>query len=162
MSGRHPLWAPWRMAYVGERGPRECIFCEPSSPRTDRERLILHRAASCFVLLNRYPYSTGHLMVAPYRHVARLEDLSAKEQSDLMGRISDAVGTVQKVYDCDGLNIGANLGAVAGAGFAGHLHFHVVPRWEGDVNFMTVLAETRVIPEHLETVFDRLASEFVE
>ena len=159
---QRPLWAPWRMTYLESDRPDECIFCESSSPQSDRERLIVHRGQTVFVLLNRYPYAAGHVMVAPYVHCARLEDLAAEVQADLVERISDASRILEKITNCDGLNIGANIGAAAGAGFEEHLHFHLVPRWVGDVNFITVFGETRVIPKHLDTIFDELSTEFGE
>lgn len=158
-----PLWAPWRMQYVEGAGePGRCIFCEPPEPVSDRERLVLYRAEHVFVLLNRYPYAPGHLMVAPYAHIARLHELDAATQRDLVARIGDSERILRERYRCDGLNIGANLGRAGGAGFEEHIHFHLVPRWEGDHNFMTVLGEIRVIPTHLETIYAELAERFRE
>ena len=162
MSGRSPLWAPWRVAYIEGDRSGGCIFCEPAPPRSDRERLIVHRGSHVFVLLNRYPYAAGHLMVAPYAHTARPEELASEVQADLMGRVADAVQILQAASHCDGFNVGANLGSAAGAGFAEHLHFHVVPRWTGDVNYMTVIGETRVISKHLETSCDEIGARFSE
>ncbi len=157
-----PLWAPWRMDYVASAVPPGCIFCEPEPPISDRERLILWRGRHVFCLLNRYPYAPGHLMVAPYAHTARLEDLAPDAQADLIARIADGARILAKTYGSEGLNIGANLGAAAGAGFADHLHFHLVPRWAGDTNFMTVVGELRVIPQHLERIYEELAEPFAE
>jgi len=112
------------------------------------------------VLLNRYPYSAGHLMVAPYAHEARIGALDAPTQAEVMGLIAEASRILETTYNCDGLNVGANLGAAAGAGFADHLHFHLVPRWRGDVNFMTSVGEIRVIPSHIDRIFDELAPRF--
>jgi ATP adenylyltransferase len=150
------------MTYLESDHSGECIFCEPNAPRSDRERLILQRGQNVFVLLNRYPYSAGHMMVAPYTHSARLEDLDPEVQADLMGRIVDTSRVLEKAFNCQGMNIGANIGAAGGAGFAEHLHFHLVPRWTGDVNFMTVVGEIRVIPKHLDTIFDELSAQFEE
>jgi ATP adenylyltransferase len=150
------------MTYLESDRSDECIFCESPSPRSDRERLIVHRGQTVFVMLNRYPYAAGHVMVAPYLHCARLEDLAKDVQADLMGRISDASRILEKLTSCDGVNIGANIGTAAGAGFEEHLHFHLVPRWVGDVNFITVFGETRVIPKHLDTTFEELSTAFKE
>ena len=163
MEGRRPLWAPWRMEYIrSATQPGRCIFCEPEQPVPDSERLLLHRSSHALVLLNRFPYAPGHLMVAPVSHTARVEDLDAQTQAAIMARLGAAARIVKKHYACDGFNIGANLGRVAGAGFADHLHFHLVPRWEGDHNFMTVVSEIRVIPMHLERMYDELRPDFEE
>jgi ATP adenylyltransferase len=168
-DGRRPLWAPWRVEYVGTvGGERRCIFCEPAdpegrpvrAPESDRSRLIVHRGRHSFVLLNRYPYASGHLMVAPYRHAAKLYDLEPEERAELLTRLGDCERILEKLYHCEGMNVGANIGTAAGAGFADHLHFHLVPRWSGDVNFMTAVGEIRVIPEHLERAYDELAAAF--
>ena len=160
---RRPLWAPWRIEYIERaRGPQRCIFCEPPAPVADRARLILHRGRTAFVLLNRYPYAPGHLMVAPFAHCARLHDLDAVSQAEVMSLLARSARILEATYNCDGLNVGANLGAAAGAGFADHIHFHLVPRWRGDVNFMTSVGEIRVIPTHIERSFDELSSAFRE
>ncbi len=158
-----PLWAPWRMQYI-EAGsePRACIFCEPSEPLSDAQRLVLHRSEHVFVLLNRFPYSPGHLLVAPYAHVGLVEELNTETQRDLMARISDSARLLRAQYDCEGLNIGANIGRAGGAGFEAHVHFHLVPRWSGDHNFMTVVGEIRVIPKHLEKIYEELLERFQE
>jgi ATP adenylyltransferase len=151
------------MEYIRQVGaPKACIFCEPDPPVGDRARLILHRGEHVMVLLNRYPYAPGHLMIAPYAHSAQLEDLEPAAQAELMTRLGEAAAIVRKQYACEGMNVGANLGRVAGAGFAEHLHFHLVPRWEGDHNFMTVVSEIRVIPTHLERIWDELQPPFAE
>jgi len=161
-TGR-PLWAPWRVDYIeGARGPRGCIFCEPATPVADRERLILFRGRHVFVSLNRFPYAAGHLMVVPSAHLGRLHDLDADTRTELMARVTQSAEILEATFACEGLNIGANLGKAAGAGFAEHLHFHVVPRWSGDVNFMTSIGELRVIPTHIERTYDRLLPAFSE
>ncbi|HTO55770.1 MAG TPA: HIT domain-containing protein [Myxococcota bacterium] len=162
-DARRPLWAPWRIEYV-EHGheARRCIFCEPEEPVPDRQRLILYRGKSAFVLMNRYPYSPGHLMVAPFAHSGRIHALEPDTQAELMTLVAQATRILEATYNCDGLNVGANLGAAAGAGFADHLHFHLVPRWRGDVNFMTAVGEIRVIPTHIERSFDELLPAFAE
>ena len=162
-DARRPLWAPWRIEYVEHvRDPRRCIFCDPQEPVDDRARLILHRGQSAYVLLNRYPYSPGHLMVAPFVHSGRIDELDAATQAELMALLASSARILESTYNCDGLNVGANLGAAAGAGFADHLHFHLVPRWRGDVNFMTTVGEIRVIPTHIERTYDELAPAFAE
>lgn len=163
MGERAPLWAPWRMEYIEGHGAAEgCIFCTAPGAATDRQRLILQRGPHAFVMLNRFPYSAGHLMVSPYAHVARLDGLEPIVLADLMAQVASAARVLEVGYGCEGLNVGANLGTAAGAGIADHLHFHLVPRWAGDTNFMTVVGETRVIPEHLERTYERLAPLFRE
>jgi len=150
------LWAPWRMEYILSPKEDSCIFCTPLQQRDDRRNLILHRGKESFIILNRYPYTNGHLMVAPYRHIGLLEELSAEEVKDLMINIQLSIRVLKGAMSPHGFNIGANVGKVAGAGVEGHVHFHIVPRWEGDTNYMPVLASTRVIPEHLQQTYDRL------
>jgi ATP adenylyltransferase len=122
--------------------------------------LIVHRGRAVFVLLNRFPYAAGHLMIAPYAHVARLAALERAARDELAARLADCERVLEEETSCEGINVGANLGRAAGAGFADHLHFHLVPRWGGDTNFMTSIGELRVIPEHLERTYERLASRF--
>jgi ATP adenylyltransferase len=160
VEGRQPLWAPWRLEYVAGAPAARCIFCEPAPPVSDRERLILARGERTFVLLNRFPYAAGHLMVAPYAHVSRLHALDAPSRAELVERVAECERVLEGALGCEGINVGVNLGRAAGAGFADHLHVHLVPRWNGDTNFMTVVAELRVIPEHLERSFERLAPHF--
>jgi ATP adenylyltransferase len=157
-----PLWAPWRLEYVEGGGGGGCIFCEPSEPKPDRERLILHRGRHAIVRLNRFPYAAGHLMVSPVAHRARLSELEPEARLELATRLAQCERILEEAFRCDGLNVGANLGAAAGAGFADHLHFHVVPRWRGDVNFMTSIGEIRVIPAHIERSYERLLPAFRE
>ncbi|MEE8556617.1 MAG: HIT domain-containing protein [Myxococcota bacterium] len=162
MTERAPLWAPWRMEYVGGPKSQTCIFCEPEEPVSDRERLVLYRGTHVLAMLNRYPYAVGHLMVAPYAHVGQLFELPNEVQGELIGCTSACQRILQEAYDPGGINLGGNFGSAAGAGFADHLHLHLVPRWVGDTNFMTVVAETRVIPEHLELTYEELAPRFAE
>ena len=150
------LWAPWRMEYILSPKEDSCIFCTPLQQRDDRRNLILHRGKESFIILNRYPYTNGHLMVAPYRHIGLLEELSTEEIKDLMVNIQLSIRVLKGAMSPHGFNIGANVGKVAGAGVENHVHFHIVPRWEGDTNYMPVLASTRVIPEHLQQTYDRL------
>jgi ATP adenylyltransferase len=149
------LWAPWRMAYVGGPKPPGCIFCNALTTSDPRQHLVLAQRPAV-VMLNKFPYANGHLMVAPPQHVARLTDLTPVEHQRLMEVLQRVSGLMADVFRPDGMNIGMNLGAAAGAGVADHLHWHLVPRWMGDTNFMPLLGEVRVIPEHLEAVYDRL------
>jgi len=150
------IWAPWRMSYINNNtADHGCIFCP--SDTADRERLILARSDTSLMMLNRYPYTGGHLMVAPLRHTAGLDDLEDTELLDLMHLLRKGKSLLQRVAKPDGFNIGINLGKAAGAGVEEHLHIHIVPRWNGDSNFMTVVGDVRVIPEGLMTCFDQLA-----
>jgi ATP adenylyltransferase len=155
------LWTPWRYQYIVASGePCECVFCAAGRSTDDRASLVVHRAAHHFVILNRFPYTSGHVMVVPYAHVANLEDLPGESPAEMMALARDAVQHLREVYRPEGLNLGMNLGTCAGAGIAGHLHMHVLPRWTGDTNFMTVTAETRVLPEALDTTWERLKAAF--
>jgi ATP adenylyltransferase len=159
VCGPARLWAPWRAAYLHAAGkPRQgCIFCFDSlRVRERRSRLVLYAGPLALVMLNRYPYNNGHLMIAPRRHLASPELLDRAERAALAELQAMAVELLRPTFKCDGFNLGANLGRSAGAGFADHMHWHVVPRWDGDVNFMPVLAATRVISQHLEETFDLL------
>ncbi|MBI5014293.1 MAG: HIT domain-containing protein [Deltaproteobacteria bacterium] len=155
-----PLWAPWRVEYV--RGPKAegCVFCRALAAGEDREHLVLHRGESTFVVLNRFPYTSGHLMVVPRRHVALPEDLSAAEASELWAMLATSKRALDAFLAPQGYNVGLNLGAAAGAGVADHLHLHVVPRWVGDTNFMPVIGDVRVVSQHLLDVYDGLAARF--
>lgn len=156
------LWAPWRMEYIlGKREPY-CIFCPEGGGLSDAERLILYRGRWTMVMMNKYPYNNGHLLVAPWRHVAGLEDLTEEEMSDLMKKMQMVIKILRRQMHPDGFNVGLNLGAAAGAGVESHLHFHVVPRWEGDTNFMTVFADVRSIPEHLHQTYEKLRPHFAK
>lgn len=155
------LWAPWRVEYVTKAAEsRGCIFCERPARQRDEENLIVWRGEGCFVILNRFPYNNGHLMVAPYRHVARLDELADGEILELWRLVSVGISVIEEEMNAEGFNVGINQGKAAGAGVEGHLHVHVVPRWEGDTNFMPVLAETKVIPEHLAVTWRRLREGF--
>ncbi len=152
------LWAFWRAEYVkvAAREDMGCIFCELPKRSDDRENLILLRGERAFVLLNRFPYNPGHLMVAPYRHVPSLEDLTPQEALEVWELTVKSMRALREAFSPHGFNIGVNVGRVAGAGFEGHVHVHVVPRWNGDTNFMPVIAETKVISESLERVYEEL------
>jgi ATP adenylyltransferase len=157
-----PLWAPWRMEFIRSEKPKECIFCTfPAAPEAeDRKNLLVHRSPQAFTLLNKFPYNSGHVMVIPRAHVADLGALEPEAWADLQGELRRACAVVKAVYRPDGLNVGMNLGRVAGAGIEDHLHWHVVPRWNGDNNFMPVLADTRVVVEALDEAWQRLTAGF--
>lgn len=154
------LWAPWRMEYILDEKVSGCIFCRGCDGADDRQSLILHRSDTSFVMMNRYPYVNGHLMVAPRLHTGSLHDLSPEELLDLMetARLCQRVLTAE--MNPGGFNVGFNLGSAAGAGIADHLHLHIVPRWAGDTNFMTVVGDVRVLPEALAAQYDRLLPRF--
>lgn len=151
------LWAPWRMEYILSEKETECIFCVGLS---DEAELTLYKGDLSMVMMNKYPYINGHLLVAPVRHVASLDELNAQEMGDILKTVKDSIGVLKKVMNPDGFNVGLNLGVVAGAGVEQHLHFHIVPRWHGDTNAMTVFAEVRVIPEHLKATYQNLKPHF--
>jgi ATP adenylyltransferase len=150
------LWAPWRGAYVMAPKADGCIFCDALAAGDDRGRLIVHRAPHAFIMLNQFPYNSGHVMVVPYRHAARLDALSEDEAGALVAVTALAVRALEAALAPQGFNIGLNLGRAAGAGVEDHLHVHVVPRWVGDTNFMPVVAATKVLPQHLAETYDRL------
>lgn len=155
------LWSPWRYQYITKAGPSQgCIFCGKSSASEDRANLIVFRAELNFVLLNLYPYATGHLMIAPYAHVGTLEETDELTAAEMMLLARKAEQCLREVYGAPGFNMGMNIGACAGAGVAGHIHMHVLPRWPGDVNFMTTVGETRVLPEDLATTYEKLSRAF--
>ncbi len=154
------LWAPWRLEYI-ERASTEgsnggCIFVDLPAEQNDRENLILHRGEHAFVMLNRFPYTSGHLMVAPYQHTANLSELSDAEQLEIQQLVTRAVEWITAAYRPQGFNIGVNLGEAGGAGIPTHVHWHIVPRWSGDTNYMTTVGSVRVLPQSLEDSYDRL------
>src|SRR5512138_268572 len=153
-----PLWAPWRMEFIRAAKPDGCIFCDfpAQGEASDRRNLIVHRSARSFTILNRFPYNAGHLMVIPRAHVADFALLDREARADLHDELARAVEVLQRVAKPDGLNVGMNLGKSAGAGIVDHMHYHVVPRWAGDNNFMPVLADVRVIVEHLDETWERI------
>ena len=157
-----PIWAPWRIEYIRSEKPKGCIFCEfpAASEADDRKNLVVHRSSLTFTCLNRYPYNSGHLMVIPKLHVAELGALPPDVHAELGDELRRAVAVVQAVYRPEGVNVGMNLGRAAGAGIADHLHWHVVPRWVGDNNFMPVLADQRVVVEALDEAWTRLRAGF--
>ncbi|HNU08212.1 MAG TPA: HIT domain-containing protein [Pyrinomonadaceae bacterium] len=161
------LWSPWRYDYITKdiansaADPCDCVFCRIlESSAGDKEKFILHRAEHNFVILNIYPYITGHLMIVPYEHLANFDELSTPVSNELTEITKRCQSILREVYRPDGFNIGMNLGKAAGAGVAGHLHQHILPRWSGDSNFMTSIAQTRTIPEALTMTFEKLSSRF--
>lgn len=144
------------MEYILGHKQQGCIFCPPAATEGDRERLLLYRGRLSRVMMNRYPYNNGHLLVFPASHVPGLEGLSTEEMADLFLTVRSSIGVLRESMNPDGFNVGINLGRVAGAGVEEHVHFHIVPRWSGDTNMMTVLGDVRVIPEHLLATYDRL------
>jgi ATP adenylyltransferase len=153
------LWAPWRLEYITSGKQEECIFCTKPA-LDDEDALIVRRGDRCFVMLNAFPYASGHVMVAPYGHVGDLTDLDDATSSELISLTQEGLRAIEHAYGPEGYNVGANLGTVAGAGVADHVHFHVVPRWEGDTNFMPVLGDVRVLPESLDDTYRRLKEAF--
>ena len=159
---QQPLWAPWRMEFIRSEKPTGCIFCEflAAPPADDRKNLVVHRSTHAFTCLNKYPYNSGHVMVIPRAHLAELSALGPVEWADLQEELRRATEVVRAVYRPEGLNVGMNLGRSAGAGIVDHLHWHVVPRWIGDNNFMPVLADMRVVVEALDEAWQRLYAGF--
>jgi ATP adenylyltransferase len=153
-----PLWAPWRMEFIAAEKPKGCIFCDfPAAPEAeDRRNLVVHRGAHAFVVLNRFPYNSGHLMVVPRRHGADLQALQPAEYAGLMEEVRRAAAVLEAAYRPEGINVGMNLGRAAGAGIVDHLHWHLVPRWVGDNNFMPVLGDIRVMVDHLDRTWEKV------
>jgi ATP adenylyltransferase len=163
------LWSSWRSQYIqgfkdeSECGEKPCIFCfAKENPEHDADLLVVARRKLCFVMLNRFPYNGGHVMIAPYRHIGDLEELSIEEMTDIMLVVKETTKVLCKVSKPNGFNIGANIGRVAGAGIPGHIHFHVVPRWNGDTNFMSVVSDTKVVSQSLVETQMVLSSVFSE
>ncbi|KAF0218918.1 MAG: histidine triad (HIT) [Geobacteraceae bacterium] len=155
------LWAPWRIEYILNEKPPGCIFCVTDEAEKDREKLILHRTPLSFVMLNRYPYTNGHLMVAPFRHTSDMNSLSDGEMLDLFSTLRLCRNVLQETSQPQGFNVGINLGKAAGAGVDEHIHIHIVPRWNGDTNYMSVIADLRVMPENLMATYDGLLPGFM-
>ncbi|HIJ57943.1 MAG TPA: HIT domain-containing protein [Deltaproteobacteria bacterium] len=151
------MWAPWRMEYIQGRKDESCIFCKAIS---EQDELTLYKGSTTLVVMNKYPYINGHMLVAPNRHLSSLEQLSRSEKGDLLQTVDQSIAVLKTVMHPDGFNVGLNLGKVAGAGVESHLHFHIVPRWLGDTNALTVFAEVRVIPEHLKSTYNNLKPYF--
>jgi ATP adenylyltransferase len=155
------LWTPWRYAYVsGAEKTSACVFCEAANGSDDEKNLIVHRAQYCFVILNAYPYTPGHVMVVPYAHLDELTKLPAEAATEMMALSQRMEALLRQLYRPDGINLGMNIGKAAGAGIAGHIHMHVLPRWVADANFVSVVCETRVLPEILEDTWKRMTAAF--
>lgn len=152
------IYSTWRSEYIGRDKHNEgCAFCLALKEQDSPENLIFHRGETCFIILNLFPYTSGHLMVVPYTHTNQLSDLPAETLNEMMQLVQKAVRVLEEVYHPQGFNVGLNLGSAAGAGIAAHMHMHVVPRWQGDANFMSVIGQTRVMPEDLELTYQRLS-----
>jgi ATP adenylyltransferase len=154
------LWAPWRMEYIEMEKPKGCILCEKPEQNKDTENYILYRGSKNFIILNIYPYNPGHLMVAPYRHVATLDELTSEERHELFDIVSRSVEILRGELNPQGFNIGINIGRVAGAGIEDHIHTHIVPRWQGDSNYMTIISDIKVVPEALAKTYQKLKEKF--
>ena len=151
------LWSPWRMSYILDNKNEEvCVFCQALEQTDGCENLIIHRGHYAYIILNRYPYTSGHLMVVPFEHCATLEGLAPEIRGEMMELISRSVQILNEAYQAQGFNLGANLGSAAGAGIPQHFHFHIVPRWQGDTNYMSAIGGTRVVPEALDETYRRI------
>ncbi|MBI3170033.1 MAG: HIT domain-containing protein [Chloroflexi bacterium] len=157
---RH-LWSPWRMTYIENNKIEEgCVFCNAQAKTDSPENLIAFRGKLAYVILNRFPYTSGHLMVIPFAHIATIEELDALTRAEMMELTSRCTTELRAIYKPEGFNVGINMGEAAGAGVLGHVHIHIVPRWAGDTNFMSAVGETRVLPESLEDTYKRVKSAF--
>lgn len=155
------LWSPWRMNYIeGNKKEEGCVFCNAQSKPDSAENLIAFRGKSAYVILNRYPYTSGHLMVIPFKHVGTIEELDSETRAEMMELTSRCTTELRQIYKPHGFNVGINMGEAAGAGVLGHVHIHIVPRWAGDTNFMSSVGETRVLPESLEQTYQRVREAF--
>jgi ATP adenylyltransferase len=151
------IWSPWRMKYIrANHAGHACVFCEAIKNQDDEKYLVIHRGQFAFVILNKFPYTSGHVMVVPNSHIGSFEQMDAATSAEVMELIRRSMQAIGSVYQPDGYNMGANLGASAGAGIADHIHFHLVPRWDGDTNYMTSIAKTRVLPEDLCETYAKL------
>ena len=154
------IWAPWRIKYIQMEKPEGCILCDKPEENNDALTYILYRGNKNFIIMNSYPYNPGHLMVAPYRHIASLEKLTDEEIREHFQMINRSIEILREVFNPAGFNIGLNIGKVAGAGIDEHIHTHIVPRWQGDTNFMPVISEVRVVPEALAETYEKLKGKF--
>lgn len=151
------LWTPWRYAYItGAKDAQGCIFCDNQKRMDDRKAWIVHRGVHCYVCLNAFPYTSGHVMVIPYEHLDELQKLPRDVAQEMMDLCQRTETVLRSLYRPEGINLGMNIGAAAGAGVAGHIHMHVLPRWTADANFMTVIGETRILPESLDVTWERM------
>lgn len=157
------LWSPWRMEYIENNNKEEgCVFCVAQAMTDSAENLIAYRGKLAYVILNRYPYTSGHLMVIPFEHKPNLEELDPETRAEMMELTSRCTAVLKNIYKPQGFNVGVNIGEAAGAGVLGHVHIHIVPRWKGDTNFMSSIGETRVLPEALEDTYMRVKKEFTK
>ncbi len=154
------LWAPWRIDYILSEKDDGCIFCKTSKKDNDRENLILNREEHSFAIMNKYPYNSGHLMVVPYKHTHDIEELSEDELLSIHKQIRLSIKVLKKAFNPDGFNVGLNIGKAGGAGIDEHLHYHVIPRWVGDNNFMPVISDTRIVPQSIYETYDLLKNFF--
>ena len=156
------LWSPWRMKYIRNKEDKEgeCVFCLKSKQKNDRDNLVLYRGPTSFILMNLYPYNNGHIMVCPYNHIETTKSLSNESMKEIMMLADKSMDIFRETMDAQGFNFGANIGISGGAGIADHIHFHVVPRWVGDTNFMPVLGHTKVMVDELTNTYDKLKIEF--
>ena len=154
------IWAPWRIEYIQMEKSGECILCEKPGQDDDALNLILYRGDKNFIIMNSYPYNPGHLMIAPYRHVANLEELTNGELHEHFEIVARSIRILRQVFNPGGFNLGINMGKIAGAGIDDHLHTHIVPRWQGDTNFMPVISNVRVVPEALAETYEKLKGKF--
>ncbi len=157
------LWAPWRFKYIENvSNKNECIFCTKPREEPSKDNLVLYKSRHSFIILNLFPYNTGHLMIAPYKHTSKILDLNDEEWLDIVNLLNLSIKIIEEVYKPQGFNIGMNIGRISGAGIEEHLHIHIVPRWAGDTNFMPVISNTKVIPESLEDTYNKLEKKLEE
>ena len=154
------IWAPWRIKYIRMEKSRGCILCEKPGQNNDAPNYILYRGDKNFIIINAYPYNPGHLMIAPYRHTASLDELTNEELHEHFEIVSRSIKVLKQAFNPDGFNLGINMGKVAGAGIEDHFHTHIVPRWQGDTNFMPVISDVRVVPEALAETYEKLQGKF--
>ena len=154
------IWAPWRMDYIESSKKPGCVFCDKSQSEKDKKNLVLYRGTETFILMNLYPYTNGHLMIAPYLHTSDVNELTEIANKEIMQFAKDCFNILKSKLGAEGFNFGANLGKVAGAGIDQHIHYHIVPRWSGDINFMPVISDTKVMIEKLNKTWERLKPEF--
>jgi len=154
------IWAPWRIEYILMEKPTGCILCQKPKQKNDASNYILYRGDKNFVIMNSFPYNPGHLMIAPYRHVASLDELTNEELHEHIEIVSRSIKVLRQLFNPGGFNLGINMGKAAGAGIEDHVHTHIVPRWQGDTNFMPIISDTKVIPEALAETYNRLKGKF--
>ena len=154
------IWSPWRMEYLEGHKGEECVFCIAQEMPDGVENLIAHRGEHAYVILNRFPYTSGHIMVNPYKHVSTLEELDPETRAEMMELTTKCTSVLRNIYQPQGFNVGVNMGSAAGAGVPAHIHIHIVPRWAGDTNFMSTVGQTRVLPEELDVTYERIKNGF--